>query len=248
MPRIPSLYLLLILCHHYTSIKNPSTSNHTSQSQTATQDVQITTFSDPTLEISSENIVNQVPEFTEVSDPSQLRFKNPNLISLSALITKSWTNIWLSMSQIQTSSLELIHADYKHLDNVKGIHWRLVFKLASAENRSFIGLDIAVLENGMVDIFRNVHTRILDDIRLLYNVMISESKVISLEFLRESFLHNSPMILRTDNLVEKSHLNPGVKDVDVILNDVGADLSNNGQLDVDAQIGKGFESDVNNYD
>jgi hypothetical protein len=239
---------MLIIFYHYNSVTISATSNQPSSQHKSEETKMNITFAENS-NTSQEKLINVTPEFTEVSDPNKLIFKNPNLVSLSALIAQSWTGTWVSLSKVDSSSLDLIYADYKLLENVKGVHWRLVFRLTSSENKNFIALDVAVLENGMVDIFRNVSTRILDDIRILYNVGINESKVFSLEFLKESFLHNSPMIMRSSSFVkEKGNSNTKEVNLNIILDDVGADTSDVGAMDMDTQIGSGLKTDLNNYD
>ena len=137
--------------------------------------------------------VEAVPEFMEVNSGQQIQI--PNVNTLADLIVRSWANTWSMLAQDPNSSILLIYAGYKNLEGVEGVHWRLVFALSGSGNTEYIALDVAVLANGMIDIFRNIQTRNLTDISVLFGVNISASNSIALEYLKESFFHNSPMTL-----------------------------------------------------
>jgi hypothetical protein len=172
------------------------------------------------------------PEFMEINAAAQLNI--PNVNSVADLISRSWANTWHMIARDKTSSINLIYAAYKPLDGVEGVHWRLVFKLVGAGNTEYIALDVAVLANGMVDVFRNLQTRNLTDVSVLFGVSISGDNMISMEYLKESFLHNSIMIInpnynaaqanQTGFSIEWTHIQevaPQQANLNVVLNNIG---------------------------
>ena len=123
--------------------------------------------------------------------------KIPTVNKVSDLILHSWRNVLNTVSQNPKSSISILYAGFKSLEGYKGINWRLVFCLKNSKNKEFIGLDVAVLENGTVDIFRNIQTRNLIDIELLFKISIKSADALVIDYLKESFLHNAPMIINS---------------------------------------------------
>ena len=201
-------------------------------------------------------VVEAVAEFTEVSSGQQVQI--PNVNTVADLIVRSWANTWSMMAQDPNSSITLIYAGYKPLEGVDGVHWRLVFKLSGSGNVEFIALDVAVLNNGMVDIFRNIQTRNLTDISVLFGINISANSSISMEYLKESFLHNSPMILNPNynaaqantsgfdinwTRVEITHVQEE-PNLNVVLNNIGgAKEPEYGVMESSVDIGAGSDGD-----
>lgn len=196
--------------------------------------------------------VEAVAEFMEVSSGDQIKI--PNVNTVADLIARSWANTWSMLSQDPKSSIALIYAGYKKLEGVEGMHWRLVFNLTGSGNTEFVGLDVAVLANGMVDIFRNIQTRNLTDISVLFGVGISGKSSIALADLKVSFFHNSPMILNTNYNAAQANtsgFDVSWTRVDVqrtqsqgnlngLLSNLGAmDQPHMGQIDADVDIGSG---------
>lgn len=203
-------------------------------------------------------LVEARPEFMEVSSAEQLGL--PNVNTVADLIARSWANTWHMISSDPKSSISVIYAGYKALEGVDGVHWRLVFKLVGAGNTEFIGLDVAVLANGMVDVFRNITTRNLTDISMLFGVNVSAGSYISLQYLRESFLHNSIMIINPNynaaqanqtgfdiewTRVQVQEVAPAPV-LDVVLNNIGGQQQPEyGVLDTSVDIGSsGGNSDL----
>jgi hypothetical protein len=203
-----------------------------------------------------EQTVEAVPEFMEVNVAGQIQI--PNVNTLADLIVRSWANTWSMLAQDPNSSISLIYAGYKALQGVEGVHWRLVFSLSGSGNTEFIALDVAVLANGMIDIFRNIQTRNLTDISVLFGVNISASNSINLEYLKESFFHNSPMILNPDynaaqanqtgfniewTRVEVTQASQG-GNLNVLLNNLGGTQQvEHGVLETNVDIGSGNTTD-----
>ena len=143
-----------------------------------------------------EHGVAVAPGFMEVSSSAEIQLSSVN--TPADLIVRSWANTWSMLSQDPNSSISLIYAAYKPLEGADGVHWRLVFVLNGSGNTEFVGLDIAVLANGTIDIFRNIQTRNLTDISVLFGTTISASNSIAYENLKESFFHNAPLALNPD--------------------------------------------------
>ena len=133
------------------------------------------------------------PEFLQVNSGSEIRI--PNINTASDLIVRSWGNTWAMLSQDPNSSITIIYAGFKPLEGAEGVHWRIVFCIKGSANVEYVALDVAVLSNGTIDVFRNIQTRNLGDINLLFGHTIEHGVSISAEFLRESFLHNAPLAL-----------------------------------------------------
>lgn len=192
------------------------------------------------------------PEFMEINSAAQLNF--PNVNTVADLISRSWANTWHMIARDKTSSINLIYAAYKPLDGAQGMHWRLVFKLVGAGNTEYISLDVAVLANGMVDVFRNLQTRNLTDISVLFGTSISGDNMISMEYLKESFLHNSIMIINPNYNAAQAHQSgfsmewtqvqeivaPQQSNLNVVLNNIGGQQqSDYGVMETNVDIGSG---------
>jgi len=200
--------------------------------------------------------VEAVAEFMEVNSGQQIQI--PNVNTLADLIVRSWANTWSMLAQDPNSSILLIYAGYKALEGVEGVHWRLVFALSGSGNTEYIALDVAVLANGMIDIFRNIQTRNLTDISVLFGVNISASNSIALEYLKESFFHNSPMTLNANynaaqanqsgfniewTRVEVRHEEQG-GNLNVLLNNLGGTQTvEHGVMETNVDIGSGNNTD-----
>lgn len=205
-----------------------------------------------------------VVEFMEVQSGDQIKI--PNVNTLADLIVRSWANTWSMLSQDPNSTITLIYAGYKALEGVEGTHWRLVFNLTGSGNTEFIGLDVAVLANGMIDIFRNIQTRNLTDISVLFGVNISGESSIALADLKVSFFHNSPMILNdqynaaqantngfdiswTQVNVQQTHAAQDNGQLNNLLNNLGGQSQEDpGQMDSDVDIGNGHSDDFGMFD
>jgi hypothetical protein len=137
-----------------------------------------------------------VSDFMNVSSVTEIQMGGLNTVA--DLIVRSWANTWSMIAQDPQSSIDLIYAAYKPLDGSGGVHWRLVFCLKGFNNTEYIALDVAALQDGTLDIFRNITTRNLTDINLLFGVTIGQSMALSTQWLKESFLWNAPMSLNTN--------------------------------------------------
>lgn len=146
-----------------------------------------------------------VSDFMNVSSATDIQMNGLNTVA--DLIVRSWANTWSMISQDPQSSIDLIYAAYKALDGSGGMHWRLVFCLKGFNNTEYIALDVAVLQDGTLDIFRNITTRNLTDINLLFGVTIGPSMALSTQWLKESFLWNAPMNLNTNYDAAQANMN-----------------------------------------
>ena len=216
----------------------------------------------PVAEPMPEPGVQVAPEFMQISSAAQLQIQNVNTVA--DLIVRSWANTWSMLAQDPNSTISLIYAAYKPLEGVEGVHWRLVFSLSGSGNTEFVALDVAVLANGMIDIFRNIQTRNLTDISVLFGVNVSAGHSIALEYLKESFFHNAPMMLNPNynaaqanqssfniewTTVQLEQVQPQQHgDLNVLLNNLGGDQKEYGVLETNVDIGKGNnQGDFNMY-
>jgi hypothetical protein len=205
-------------------------------------------------------MVEARPEFMEVSMGEQIQI--PNVNTLADLIVRSWANTWSMLAQDPNSSITLIYAGYKPLEGVEGVHWRLVFNLTGSGNTEYIALDVAVLANGMIDIFRNIQTRNLNDISVLFGVNISADNSIALAYLKESFFHNSPMVLNANyNAAQANTTGFNIEwtqvqveqatqggNLNILLNNLGGTQEvEHGVLDTQVDIGSGNSGDYDMF-
>lgn len=141
--------------------------------------------------------LNEVlPGFMNVSNGADIEI--PNVNTVADLISRFWANTWSMIQQDPNSTITLIYAAFKPLEGTDGVHWRLVFCLKGSNNTEFVALDIAILSSGVIDIFRNITTRNLADISLVFQTSVESNVEISMEYLKESFLHNSPIVLNAN--------------------------------------------------
>lgn len=209
--------------------------------------------------------VVQAPVMEEVQGPIFEQVNNgadvviPNVNTVADLITRSWANIWSALSMDPNSSISLIYAAFKPLAGVDGVHWRLVFGLQGSGNVEYIALDVAVLANGLVDVFRNIQTRNISDISVLFGVSIDIGVSLQMQWLKESFFHNSPLVLNANYDAAQANITgfniewTRVQEVVVdqqqeaslvnIIDNLGGEMMPDSNIDMNADIGAGVGTD-----
>lgn len=202
--------------------------------------------------------VVQGPIFEQVNNGADIVI--PNVNTVADLIIRAWANVWSALSMDPNSSINVIYAAFKPLEGADGIHWRLVFSLVGSGNVEYVGLDVAVLSNGIVDVFRSIQTRNISDINVLFNVSIDLGSVVQLQYLKESFFHNSPLILNANYDAAQANITgfdiewTRVQTVSVdqqqeaslnnIIDNLGGEMVPDSNLDVNADIGAAGSSDL----
>ena len=197
--------------------------------------------------------VEVLSEFKEIINAEELKMSGMD--SVSNLIVKFWASTINSLNAGNDCSIQLMYAACKRLENVDGLHWRFVFELKTLETLSFNALDVAVLDDGTLDVFRNFSTRVLQDINILFDVTISPSARVDYQYLKESFLHNSPLILtvtqqNSENMDMTSQSSSSIMsnqtNLNVILNNLGnLNESVNYNDNKNIQIGSNLINDLN---
>ena len=97
-----------------------------------------------------------------------------------------------------------------------------------------------MLSDGRVDVFRNIKTRVLGDIWRLFGVQIDGSRVIQLNWLKESLLHNSELIL--DSQVASPKGNANNINLDALLLSLDSKHGGVNKGSAGSVIGAGYES------
>ena len=183
------------------------------------------------------------PKFIETRNAQEL--KSIGVKSVSELIMMCWASITKSLKYDSQSALKLMYAAYKNLEKTEGRHWRLVFEIKASNNVTYIALDVAVLSNGENDVFRSIQTRRIQDINVLFNVSISAD--IAVPYLKESFLHNSPIVLSENFGQTPQTQQPDNVNLNVILSDLG-NMEDSENIEENVQIGSSMSDITTKFD